>query len=115
MLKQESNVMLAVRKRNPSRPQAPEMPALSEEVPPVFPRDGSVTVMSGATTRELQVARQRVGDVRQLLKETFNIADTAVAIVNGQEAAEDQVLNPNDQLEFVKRAGSKGAHGWAVP
>lgn len=70
--------------------------------------DCGVTVMSGATTLELQVARQTVGEVRKFLKEAFNIGEASVAIVNGSKAGEDQALNVRDRLEFVKKAGSKG-------
>jgi sulfur carrier protein ThiS len=67
-----------------------------------------VHVMSGSSSKRLPVASQKVGEVRQLLKGVFNIADKAAALVNGKEVGEDTVLQANDRLEFVKRAGSKG-------
>jgi hypothetical protein len=68
----------------------------------------NVTVMSGSSSREFPVAHQKVGDVRKLLKSVLNIADNAVALVNGVESGEDAVLAPNSRVEFVRRAGSKG-------
>jgi hypothetical protein len=67
-----------------------------------------VQVMSGSASKRFPVARQKVGDVRQLLKGVLNIADKAAALVNGKEVGEEAVLQANDRLEFVKRAGSKG-------
>jgi hypothetical protein len=68
-----------------------------------------VQVMSGSSSKRFPVAKQKVGDVRQLLKGVLNIADKAAALVNGKEVGDDAVLQANDRLEFVKRAGSKGA------
>ena len=68
-----------------------------------------VQVMSGSSSKRFPVAKQKVGDVRQLLKGVLNIADKAAALVNGKEVGEDTVLQANDRLEFVKRAGSKGS------
>ena len=76
--------------------------------------DCYVQVMSGSSSKRFPVAKQKVGDVRQLLKGVLNIADKAAALVNGKEVGEDTVLQANDRLEFVKRAGSKGGinRGW---
>ena len=67
-----------------------------------------VQVMSGSSSKRFPVANQKVSNVRQLLKGVLNIADKAAALVNGKEVGEDTVLQANDRLEFVKRAGSKG-------
>ena len=69
----------------------------------------NVLVMSGSSSKELPVARQKVGEVRQLMKIVLNIADGAIALVNGKEVTEDTALKANDRLEFVRRAGSKGS------
>lgn len=109
MYRERTSDPLGTNRKKESKLAEGPKPDHMEKVPPPSPRDCSVTVMSGATTREFQVAHQRVGDVRKLLQETFNIGQEAVAIVNGKEAPEDYVLSPRDRLEFVKRAGSKGA------
>lgn len=68
----------------------------------------NVTVMSGSSSREFPVAKQKVGDVRKLLKAVLNVADDAIALVNGAESGEEVTLAANDRLEFVRRAGMKG-------
>jgi hypothetical protein len=71
--------------------------------------DCQITVMSGSASREFPLGNQTVGTIRQLLKGILNIADHAVALVNGQEVAEEYVVKAHDRVEFVRRAGSKGA------
>ena len=71
-------------------------------------QDCSVTVMSGSSSKAFPLAQQSVGGVRQLLKKILNIADNAAPLINGNQAEEDQVLKAGDQLEFIRRAGSKG-------
>lgn len=109
MYRERAKDPLGEKKKRESKPMEGPKPNPLEAVPLPSPRDSSVTVMSGATTREFEVAHQSVGDVRKLLQETFNIGREAVAIVNGREVSEEQVLNSKDRLEFVRRAGSKGA------
>ena len=70
--------------------------------------DCNVLVMSGSSSKEFPVANLKVGDIRQLLKGVINIADGAVALVNGKNVSEDYVAKVNDRVEFVKRAGMKG-------
>lgn len=71
--------------------------------------DCNVTVMSGSSSKAFPVANQKVGDVRQLLKGVLNIADNAVALVNGDAVPEDHIVKIGDRLEFVRRAGHKGS------
>jgi uncharacterized protein (UPF0254 family) len=68
----------------------------------------NVTVMSGSSSKEFPVANMKIGDIRQLLKGVINIADGAVALVNGTDVSEDHLAKVNDRVEFVKRAGMKG-------
>jgi hypothetical protein len=86
----------------------PEVPDETQSVE-TTQQECNVTVMSGSSSRQFPVARQKVGDTRKLLKAVLNIADNAIALVNGVEVSEDVVLQANDRLEFVRRAGRKGA------
>jgi hypothetical protein len=88
---------------------AAETPALPESKVAEILGSCNVTVMSGSSSREFPVARQMVGDVRRLLRAVLNVADDAIALINGAEAGEDAVLAANDRLEFVRRAGMKGS------
>jgi len=109
MFKEKGIDRLGVHKEVEAEPQQTEASKPLEKIPPHSPQDCSVTIMSGATTQELHLAHQTVRDVRRLLKDSFNIGSTAVAIVNGREVTEDQLLNPKDRLEFIKKAGHKGS------
>lgn len=96
-------------KLKPFDPEAiPELPDATQSVETVL-QQCNVTVMSGSSSREFPVARQKVGETRKLLKAVLNIADNATALVNGLEVNEEVVLKANDRLEFVRRAGRKGA------
>ena len=77
-------------------------------------QDCSVTVMSGSSSKAFPLANQSVGGVRQLLRKILNIADNAASLINGKQAEEDQVLKAGDQLEFIRRAGSKGVFGTMI-
>lgn len=88
-------------------PQAPECSL--DETLHKLETNCYVQVMSGSSSKRFPVANQTVSNVRELLKGVLNIADKAAALVNGKEVGEGTVLQANDRLEFVKRAGSKGA------
>lgn len=57
----------------------------------------------------ISLGNQTVGTIRQLLKGILNIGDQAAALVNGQEVVEEYVVKTHERVEFVRRAGSKGA------
>lgn len=67
-----------------------------------------VTVISGANSNELQLDGQTVGQVRSQFGEALNIADSAVATVNGERADSDRTLEAGDTLSFQKEVAKKG-------
>ena len=69
---------------------------------------GNVTCMYGASSENFSVAGQTVATVRDSLKDSFNIPQDAVPFVNGNQVDGTYVLSENDNLEFVKQAGTKG-------
>jgi sulfur carrier protein ThiS len=68
----------------------------------------SVHVRCGVYELTLEVHARPVGELREQLAEALSIAPTAVAVVNGQLVPETYVINPGDDLEFVRPAGRKG-------
>jgi hypothetical protein len=70
--------------------------------------DLSVTAISGASCETFQIAGQTVVHARNFLGPVLNVDDEADALVNGQQADKDYVLQKGDRLEFVKKAGEKG-------
>ncbi|MFQ6114429.1 MAG: hypothetical protein ACE5NG_10155 [bacterium] len=70
--------------------------------------DFSVVAMCGASSDTFQLAGQTVGSARKFLSPILNIETGAIALVNGQEVEDSFVLQKNDRLEFVKKAGEKG-------
>jgi len=73
------------------------------------PKTGLVKISYGVHNLEVAIAGKSVGEVRQALKEPLNIDPRALALVNGQEIKPSYVLKVEDQLEFVRLAGEKGA------
>lgn len=71
---------------------------------------GKISVVSGANQEYFSnLAGRTVAQVRKRLRDSFNIANDAVAHVNGEPVAEDHVLAENTSLEFLKEAGTKGS------
>lgn len=69
---------------------------------------GTVQCMYGASVESFTVAGQTVASVRASLVDSFNIPSDAVPYVNGDQVDGSFVLRANDNLEFVKQAGTKG-------
>lgn len=73
------------------------------------PEPKNVSVSSGPYLEELPVAGRSVGEIRRKFKDRFDIDDASQAIINGQDADEDQVLKAGEALMFVRHAGEKGS------
>jgi len=69
---------------------------------------GTVRVVYGIHALSVGVAGKTVGDVRVVLGQAMNISPRAIALVDGQEVNEGQILLPGQHLEFVRQAGEKG-------
>ena len=103
---------LALRKPKTQETPNPEtsewdFPAINDEERPET-LDCSVVAMCGANRNTFQLSGQNVDTARKLLAQILNIEPGATALVNGQEVEGSHVLQRNDQLEFVKKAGEKG-------
>jgi hypothetical protein len=70
---------------------------------------GKVRVVYGIHALSTGVAGKRVSEVREALGQAFNISPRAIALIDGQEVDEGQILLPGQHLEFVRQAGEKGA------
>jgi hypothetical protein len=71
--------------------------------------DTTVQVTYGANSTSFDnLAGNTVGDVRETLKQVFNIPNDAQPLVNGENVADRYRLKANDSLEFIKQAGVKG-------
>lgn len=68
----------------------------------------TVTVVHGIHRLALPFVGRAVGGVRHALAPVLNIANDALAVVNGGTVGEDYILAPDDHLEFVRLAGEKG-------
>ncbi len=69
---------------------------------------GNVNVIHGCYGHSLPLAGMTVGEARAELEERMNIDPDAVALLDGDGAAEDAVLVEGQVLTFVKHAGEKG-------
>ena len=68
----------------------------------------SVSIVWGANVDDHEVAGMTIDEVRQELRQVFNIAPDADVVVNGVGATGDTVLRAGDSLEFVRVGGEKG-------
>ena len=68
----------------------------------------TIRVSSGAATGEFPVVGRKVSEVKSFLKEVLNISKMASPIVNGNQVDDTYVIKGNDEVEFLKPAGSKG-------
>ncbi len=87
-----------------------EAKALSISTPPQGEGLEKVRVVYGIHALSVGVAGKRVGEVRGALGQAMNISPRAIALVDGQEVSESEILLPGQHLEFVRQAGEKGDH-----
>jgi hypothetical protein len=91
-------------------PGMPEMPAV--ELPashPTLQDDSGVQIVYGASLQHLPLAGQTIGRIRPALEMMLRVDRRSPVLVNGQPASADYVLARGDVLEFIHRAGEKGA------
>lgn len=67
-----------------------------------------VTIVSGANESVADLAGTTVGQARQAFRAAFNIADGAVATLNGAPVEEGRTLSANDRLVFAQPLAEKG-------
>jgi len=67
-----------------------------------------ITVSCGAASGNYPLINKSVGFVKATYREILNIDDTSNAIVNGVEKSESYVLKSGDNVEFIRKAGTKG-------
>jgi hypothetical protein len=70
-----------------------------------------VQVLYGSMAESFELGGMTVSQARGLLERPYRIAPDALVTVNGSEPAPDQRLRAGDRVEFVRRAGEKGAPG----
>lgn len=73
-----------------------------------LPRTGRVDVIHGVYAHSLPLVGRTIREAREELEERMNIAPEAVAVVDGTEVDEGEVLNENQVLNFLSPAGEKG-------
>lgn len=69
----------------------------------------SVNVGSGGYNENLPVAGKTVGEIRKKFKTRMEIDDAAVPVINGKDADEDSIVSQGCKLQFIHKAGEKGA------
>ena len=69
-----------------------------------------IRVVNGANEQYFDsLEGKTVGSVRKSLREVFNIAGDADALIGGKKVGDDFILEGGMSLEFFKEAGVKGA------
>lgn len=69
---------------------------------------GIVRVVHGIHALSVGVVGKTVSEAREALRQALNISPRAVALIDGQEVDESQVLLPGQHLAFVRVSGEKG-------
>ena len=70
---------------------------------------GVATVIHGTYAETLPVAQMSVAQVRSRFADLLDIHPEATAIIDGEPAEDDTVVQAGQNLMFVRRAGEKGA------
>jgi molybdopterin converting factor small subunit len=73
-----------------------------------FMEEETVKIVSGVNEQEFPIAGKTIGEIRESLREVFNIDDNAQAIVNGQKKNNNYALQSKDVVEFIHPIGEKG-------
>lgn len=68
-----------------------------------------VAVTAGPYSERLPLAGRTVAQVRRRFADRFDLDPQAVAVVDGQPAADDTVLAADQVLTFFRPSGEKGA------
>jgi hypothetical protein len=71
-------------------------------------KTGRVDVIHGIYAHSLPLAGMTVAEARVELEDRMNIAPEAMAVVDGVEAGEHEMLREGQVLNFVSKAGEKG-------
>ncbi len=100
--------MEQLRRRNRKEDDATSMPPPALASASAGAQPGSVQVIWGSMTENLDLTGMNVGDVFRMLRAPFNIAPAVVALVNGDPVDADHSLRAGDELEFTRPAGEKG-------
>jgi hypothetical protein len=84
--------------------------AFADEFAPAAtrPRTGRVDVIHGIYAHSLPLAGMTVAEARVELEDRLNIAPEAVAVIDGVEVGEEELLREGQVLNFVSPAGEKG-------
>lgn len=82
--------------------------SLFDSVPGMLPNP-MVNVSCGPYAEELPVSGMSVGEVRKRFADRLDIDAKSQAIINGNSAKDDVILNTGENLMFIKHAGEKGA------
>lgn len=69
---------------------------------------GSATLSCGANTVKLDVVNKSIKDIIVIFKDVLNISNDAKTVVNGKPVEDNYRVKNDDNVEFVKNAGSKG-------
>jgi len=71
-------------------------------------KPSTVQVTHGVSSNAFDVAGRTVRYVRESLGTLYSIPKDALALVNGDQASEDHLLQAGDELDFLRPSGSKG-------
>ena len=91
----------------PTAVPTPTKTPAATPTPTPRPTGGMVSVTCGSYQQSFNIAGKTVGQARSELRDAVNVRSSMKARVGGMSVDDKQVLQPGDDLEFVKPSGDK--------
>lgn len=73
---------------------------------------GRATISYGVYTENATIAGKTVAEARTMYARLWNIPKDAVAYKGKEAMGEGYQIQPNDTIEFFRKAGEKGVLNW---
>lgn len=70
--------------------------------------DSAVKVVYGVNELNLDLAGKSIRGIWKMLEQVLNLPRETTVRVNGQVVADDHIVRPGDEIDFLKPAGVKG-------
>ena len=70
--------------------------------------DTAVKVVYGVNELSLDLGGKSIRGIWKMLEQVLNLPRETTVTVNGSQVADDYIVRPADEIEFLKPAGVKG-------
>ena len=77
--------------------------------------DTAVKVVYGVNELSLDLGGKSIRGIWKMLEQVLNLPRETTVRVNGQVVADDHIVRPGDEIDFLKPAGVKGVSRLTTP